>query len=235
MRRVAGLTVVLAACASLPASAHPPAPVDGLGHPIRGKLHAWFHQAKVPMVRGRVKVRMSPCPAHPAFVGCIFNARPRTLFISPSAAGPRLILYHELGHVFDLHVLNGRDRRRFKQIMGIRRGGWFGGGLPPAEWFADGYASCAVRRQLRRRSAPTPYGYLATRRQHARVCRLIRGAAKPRGRPPKWPRKPPPVIEVKPPPPQESQPGPDGDCTLLDELLTGCKPPAPPAPVVPAL
>jgi hypothetical protein len=217
----------------MPASAHPPAPVDGLGHPIRGKVHAWFHQAKVPIVRGRVKIRRLPCPAHPVFVGCIFSARPRTLYISPNAPRPRLILYHELGHVFDLHVLNGGERRRFKRIVGIRRSGWFGGGLPPAEWFADGYASCALRPSLRRRVAPTPYGYAPTRRQHARVCGLIRAAAQPRGRPPTRPRKPPAVIETKPPPPHESQPGQDGECTLIDELLTGCTPPAPPVPPVP--
>ena len=238
MRRGVGLTfgvaAVLATCASLPASAHPPAPVDGLGHPIRGKVHTWFHQAKVPIVRGRVKVRMSPCPSHPAFVGCIFYARPRTLYIRPSAAGPRLILYHELGHIFDLHVLNGRERRRFKRIIGIHRSGWFGGGLPPSEWFADGYAACAVRLRLRRRGARTPYGYSPTRSQHARVCRLIRAAAKPRGRPPTPPRKPPPVVEVKPPPPEESQPGQGEDCTLVDELLTGCTPPPPPPPAPPA-
>ena len=173
MRRGVGLTVVLAAvlavCASLSASAHPPAPVDGLGHPIRGKVHAWFHQAKVPIVRGRVRVRMLPCPSRPDFVGCVFNADPRTLYISPSAGGPRLILYHELGHVFDLHVLNRRDRRRFKRIIGIHRSGWFEGELPPAEWFADGYAACAVRLRLRRREAPTPYGY-SPASQPARAC-----------------------------------------------------------------
>jgi hypothetical protein len=233
MRRGVGLAVVLAACASPAATAHPPAPVDGLGHPIRGKVHTWLHQAKAPLVGGRVKVLHAPCPGHPAFVGCVFDARPRTLFLSPGAHEPRLILYHELGHVFDLRVLNGRERKRFKRIMGIHRSGWFGGGLPPAEWFADGYASCAVRLRIGRLGAPTPYGYSATRRQHSRVCGLIQAAANPRGRPPERPRNPPPVVEVKPPPPEDSQPGAEGECTLVDELITGCKPPAPPPPPVP--
>lgn len=54
------------------------------------------------------------------------------------AARAARLLYHELGHVFDLLVLNGRERRRFKRIAGIRRDDWFHGGLPPAEWFGDG-------------------------------------------------------------------------------------------------
>jgi hypothetical protein len=228
-RRVAAVVLVAlsAGLTAVPAVAHPPAPVDAQGQPMRGEAHTWLHHANVPMVRGRFRIIRSPCPQHPAFVGCVFNLRPRTLFISPVAGEPRLILYHELGHVFDLKVLNARERRRFKRILGIHRSGWFGGGLPPSEWFADGYASCAVRGRLR---TPTPYGFVPSTRQHARVCHLIRAAAKPRGRPPERPRKPPPVLDVKPPPPEESQPA-EGGCNLLDELLTGCTPASPPAPL----
>ena len=85
--------------------------------------------------------------------------------------------------------------------MGIHREGWFHGGLPPSEWFADGYAACAVRLRVRRRPHRTLYGYAPTRRQHARVCRLIEAAAEPRGRPQQRPQNPPPVVEVAPPPP----------------------------------
>ena len=219
-----------AALIATPAAAHPPAPVDQAGRAVRGKLHAWMHQAKVPLVRGRVQIRRVPCPPNPSFAGCVVFARPRTLYLSPNLFEPRRILYHELGHIFDLHVLNARERRRFKRILGIRRPGWFHGGLPPSEWFADGYASCAVRLRLRRAVKPTPYGYAATRGQHARVCRLIRAAARPRGRPRKPPRNPPRVIEVEPPPPQETQPG-GGECTLIDQLLTGCTPPPPAGPL----
>jgi hypothetical protein len=225
------MLAVLAACMVAAAGhAHPPAPVDERGHPIRGKLHLWLHQAKVPLVRGRVQVRRVPCPLSPRLAGCVLFARPRTMYLSPNLYELRRIFYHELGHVFDLRVLNMRERRHFKRIVGIHRRGWFRGGLPPAEWFADGYASCAVRLRLRRRVRPTPYGYAATRGQHARVCRLIRAAAKPRGRPPQRPKNPPRVVEVEPPPPQETQPS-QGGCTLVDQLLTGCKPPTPPAPV----
>jgi hypothetical protein len=227
------LVAVAAALVAAPALAHPPAPVDQKGRAIRGKLHTWMHQAKVPLVRGRVQIRRIQCPLNRSFAGCVIFARPRTLYLSPNLFEPRRIFYHELGHLFDLHVMNGRERRRFKRILGIRRPGWFQGGLPPSEWFADGYASCAVRLRLGRAVRPTPYGYAAGRTQHARVCRLIRSAARPRGRPPKPPRNPPRVIEVEPPPPQETQPGGEG-CTLIDQLLTGCKPPPPPAAPLPA-
>jgi hypothetical protein len=212
-----------------PAAAHPPAPVNVLGQPVRGKMHVWMHRSKVPLVRGRVRILRGACPGNPVFVGCVFAASPRTIYLLPQLRQPRLILYHELGHVFDQLVLNGRERRRFKRILGIRRTGWFAGGLPPGEWFADAYATCAAHRRVRRGVRATAYGYAPRPRQHARVCRLIRKAAAPRGRPPAPPKAPPRVIEAPPPPPSETAPGGDpSTCTLIDELLTGCRagPPA---------
>ena len=114
----------------------------------------------------------------------------------------RTVLYHELGHTFDLLVLNKRERTKFKRIIGIRRRGWFSGVLPPSEWFADGYKACAIRTRVRRRARATFYGYAPRKRQHARVCGLIRDAAAPKGRRPRRPKNPPKVIEVPPPPPE---------------------------------
>lgn len=239
---LAAAVVVVTAAATLAsvAPAHPPAPVDGLGRPIRGQIHEWMHAAKIPLVRGRVVIRRTVCPMGLSFAGCVFPRRPRMIYLNAHRE-PRRILYHELGHTFDLLVLNRRERRRFKRIVGIRRHGWFRGALPPAEWFADGYASCAVRPRLRRPVRPTPYGYSPSPRSHARVCALIRAAAKPGGRAPQPPANPPPVIEVKPPPPEQTQPGQPGTCTLFDELTTGCEPtpapqePGPPPPAPPPL
>jgi hypothetical protein len=227
------LAALSAGLMAAPALARTPVAVDEMGRPIRGLLHTWLRQAKVPLVRGRVQIRQVPCPLNVTLAGCVFTAHPRILYLRPGAANPRRVLYHELGHVFDLRVLNSRERRRFKRIVGIHRTGWFHGGLPPAEWFADGYAACAIRLHLRHRNTPTPYGYAPTRRQHARVCRLIRAAAKPHGRRPQRPKNPPAVVEVAPPPPQQTQPDPGGGCTLVDQLLTACEPPAPspPAPL----
>jgi hypothetical protein len=219
----AAAAALLAAAA--PAVAHPPAPVTERGKPIRGSFHSWIHQAKTPLVRGRVQIRRGACPGHPSFRGCVFSNRPRTLYLRRGLSDARRLLYHELGHVFDLKVLNRRERAAFKRVVGIRRSGWFRGALPPAEWFADGYAGCALRRRLRTQARPTPYGYTPTPRQHARVCTLITRAAAPRGRPAEPPRNPPPVIEAKPPP--ENQPSQGPTCNLIDQLLQGCQPGSP--------
>jgi hypothetical protein len=159
--------------------------------------------------------------------GCVFSSRPRTLYLKTGLREPRRLLYHELGHVFDLRVLNRRERGAFKRIVGIRRSGWFRGGLPPAEWFADAYAGCALRQRLRRRAPATPYGYSPSPRQHSRACRLTATAAAPRGRPPQPPQNPPPVIEVEPPPENRPSSGEGETCNPVDELLTGCKPSGP--------
>jgi hypothetical protein len=236
MRKLRTASLLLAIAGPLAASAalaHPPAPVDERGRAISGKLHTWMHQAKVPLVRGRVQIRRQSCPGHPELAGCVFTARPRTFYMRPSARDPRTVLYHELGHAFDLRVLNQRERGAFKRIVGIRRRGWFNGALPPAEWFADAYAGCAYRVQLRRPARRTAYGYRPTRRQHARVCLLIRKAAAPKGRRPRRPNNPPPVIEVEPPPPQQSEPESGPECNLVDQLVTGCKPPSPTPPPPP--
>ncbi|MGH2847224.1 MAG: hypothetical protein ACRDL0_14580, partial [Thermoleophilaceae bacterium] len=180
------LAAVLGATGS--ALAHPPAPIGPSGAPIRGKFHSWLHKSKAPLVRGRLRIKVGSCPTRPLFVGCVFTKRPRTIFLSAAARRPRAVLYHELGHTFDLRVLRPRHRARFKRLMRIRTRGWFTSSPPAAEHFADAYALCAERRRLRGARAATPYGYRATPRRHRRTCALIRRAArldaKRRRRPP---------------------------------------------------
>jgi hypothetical protein len=227
------LAVVMALVVAAPALGRAPLVVDHEGRAVRGKLHAWIHRAKVPLPSGRIQIRRMPCPLNPLLGGCVYTKRPRVVYMRPGLNEPRRILYHELGHVFDLTVLNMRERARFKRIVGIRRPGWFEGALPPAEWFGDGYALCAAHARLRGRARPSPYGYAPSPRAHARVCRLIRSAAKPHGRRPRRPKNPPPVIEVAPPPPGQTG---EGGCSLVDQLTTGCTPaPPPPAPTSPPL
>jgi hypothetical protein len=225
---LAALVVLVVAT---PALARGPVLVDQHGRLVRGKLHAWVHRAKVPLPSGRIQVRRALCPGNIALAACVYTARPRVVYMRPSVRDARRVFYHELGHVFDLTVLNMRERARFKRIVGIRRSGWFEGALPPAEWFGDGYALCALHKRIGRRPSATPYGYAPSPRAHARVCHLIRVAAKPHGRRPKRPKNPPPVVEVKPPPPEQTG---SGGCTLVDQLTTGCTPPKPPSSSPPA-
>ena len=220
-------TLVVAA----PAVGRAPVVLDQDGRAIRGKLHAWIDRSKVPLPTGRIQIRRLPCPLDLSLAGCVYTKRPRIVYMRPALHEPRRILYHELGHVFDLTVLNMRERTLFKRIIGIRSAGWFRGALPPAEWFGDGYALCAARVRLHERARATPYGYAPSPRAHARVCRLIRSAAKPNGRRPRRPKNPPPVVEVAPPPPGETG---QGGCTLVDQLLTACAPPPPPPPPAPS-
>jgi hypothetical protein len=221
--RLAVIPVVIGLVAlAAPAFAHPPTPVDGKGRAIGGVMHKWLHQAKVPLPKGRVQIIRGRCPGHPNYDACVITRRPRRIYMAVQLSHPRRLLYHELGHVFDLRVLNDRERRGFKKIMGIRRKGWFRGGMPPAEAFADGYQRCAYRTRILAREAPSPYGFRPSVRQHRRICLLISRAAAPRGRPPQPPKNPPAVVNETSPPPAERVPGPP--CDVLDVLLTDCSP-----------
>ena len=194
----------MAGVASATAPAHPPKPVGAAGKEIRGPMHTWLHQARAPLVRGRVQILVIGCPARPRFVACVYARRPSRIYIRPGLRNTRWALYHELGHVFDFRVLNNRERWRFRQILGIREKRWFGGRRRAAELFAEGYASCArfgSRRAARRHSV---YGYRPSLRQHRATCRLLRQAVAPRGRRPQPPPKPPRVIG--PPPERPSEP-----------------------------
>jgi hypothetical protein len=209
------------------AQAHPPAPIDSRGKAVHGKFHRWLHRSQAPLFRGRLQIVRRACPRFPQFVGCVLGSRPRRVYVRPGAPRVRAVFYHEVGHVFDLVVLNRAERRAFKRIMGIRKGGWYGGSPGPAEFFADGYAACSFHKRLRQTLARTAYGYRASPRRHARVCALIGRAAAPRGRRPQPPPTRPPVIDQKPPPappkppPNSTNPAPE-PCGLLDRLLGGC-------------
>jgi hypothetical protein len=227
------------------AQAHPPAPFGPKGSQLGAPVHKWLHQAKAPLVRGRVRILIGRCPGAPDFVGCIFTRRPRVIYLSREARQPRAVLYHELGHTFDLVVLRPRHRRAFKRLMGVRTRGWFTSRPPAAEYFADAYA-------LRTARAATPYGYRATPPRHRASCALIQDAARPpkpkpdKPRPaPRPPSDAPPVAEPPqpppPPPPGEEERPPSGpyqppgadqppaeppfdDCGPIDAILTGCDP-----------
>lgn len=217
---VAVLGVALAAQLLLPALASARTTlVDRHGKPIHGKRAKWLKQSKMPLIDGRVKLITSGCPGRPNFSGCVFSRRPRRLYLRPRAQRAKSVIYHELGHVFDLILLRHRDRRAFKRALGLKGRGWFTGAVgPPAELFAEAYALCS-RFGMKRPAASklgwtrSVYDYRPTRKQHSAVCGLImRAGAKRRQQANPKPQPPadaPPVIEQKPPQqPPQSQPPP---------------------------
>jgi hypothetical protein len=213
---VAVLAAALAALAATPsAMAFSTTLVARNGKVIHGKRARWLRQSRMPIVHGRIRLITSGCPGRPQFSGCVFTRRPRTLYLRPNAQNPKSVIYHELGHTFDLTLFRRRDRRAFKRTLHLKGHGWFGGHGPPSELFAEAYALCS-RFGIRRPAAGklgwtrSVYNYRPSRRQHRAVCRLIlhagaprRQRAKPRPQPP---ANAPPVIEQKPPQPQSNPP-----------------------------
>jgi hypothetical protein len=219
---VAVLSIAAGAAAAV---AHPPTAITGGGKELGGSWHRWLHQAKVPLVDGRIRLEFRACPRHPGFAACVFSRRPRRIYIKRGLNEPRRILYHELGHVFDFLVLNGSERRRFKRIVRLEGVSWYRGRPSPAEWFADAYSLCARRGEMRgKRPRRTAYAYLPSRGRHAAACRLIEQAADKGGAPPQAPPNPPPKVVDQPPlqaPPAHLPSDTPEDCSLLENVL-GC-------------
>ncbi len=128
-------------------------------------------------MHGRVRVRVQRCPARPASAGCVYTKRPRTIFVRPGLRDPRGVLLHELGHVFDLTVMNNRDRGAFRRIMRRRAAKWWRGPEPLAEQFAEAYSWCARYARIVSIARYSSYDYRPTARQHKRICKLVRSAA----------------------------------------------------------
>ena len=210
---VAALVAVTAGSVVPALSAHPPNLVDQHGVQIHGKRHQWLHQSRMPLVRGTVRLISAGCPGQPGFSGCVFARRPGTLYLRSGAQNPKSVVYHELGHSFDLRVLRRGERRMFKRILELDGGGWFSGHGPPSELFAEAYALCS-RFGAKRPPAGklgwthSVYGYRPSPEQHRTVCGMIVRAgarAAPRSQPPAGA---PPVVEQKPPQqPWLDQPG----------------------------
>jgi hypothetical protein len=178
------------------------------GRPLPGPWQGWARKALVPTVTGRVRVRVQRCPALPRAAGCVYTRRPRTVFVRPGLRDPRGVLLHELGHVYDLTVLNNRDRGAFRRIIRRRAAKWWRGAHPLAEQFAEAYSWCARYARIVSIAKYSSYDYRPTSRQHRRICRLVRAAARDR----RAARKPPqvPVVtrpHAPPPPPPSDAPG----------------------------
>ena len=178
------------------------------GKPLAAPWQPWADAALVPTVVGRVTVRRARCPARPSAAGCVYTRRPRTIWLRPGIDDPRGVLLHELGHVFDLTVMNDRDRGRFRRIMGRGSARWWRGRLPLAEQFAEAYSWCARYARIVSIARYSSYRYRPTAREHRAVCRMIRRAAADHT-PARKPADVPVVTgsHPPPPPPPSSAPG----------------------------
>jgi hypothetical protein len=234
MRRGRGKLAVAAALLALlaPASAQARSTrlVDPHGQAVHGKFGRWIRAARAPLTGGRIQLVIGACPGAPRLIACVQTRHPRRIYMSRSARPARLVLYHELGHVFDLRVLSRSARRHFQRVLHLRRG-WFRGSVPPAELFADAYARCVrygPRHSGGRRANPTRsvYGYQPTLRQHRAVCALIARAAGPKRRP-QPPRRPPRVLvdgPDQPPPAADQAPPAEPPSGGLLDVLFGSQP-----------
>jgi len=144
----------------------------------------------MPTVIGRITVRLTGCPALRA-AGCVYRKQPRTIYLRRGLRRPRSVLLHELGHLFDLRVMNHGDRRRFRKVLGASKRRWWAGRIPLAEQFAEGYSFCARYSRIVSIARYSNYHYRPTRRQHAKICALIVKAAGDGNRPAPPPRAPP--------------------------------------------
>jgi hypothetical protein len=194
--------------------------------PLRGRWQSYADASLVPTVVGRVTVRLARCPALPSAAGCVYIRRPRTIFLLPGIDDPRGVLLHELGHVYDLTVLNNHDRARFRKIM-HRRVAWWKGRLPLAEQFAEAYSWCARYARIVSIARYSSYDYRPTPKQHRQICALIKHVA--RDRAPARPAPAEPVVTAPhPPPPPSSAQG-----TVPGDPKRDPGPQPTPTPVIP--
>jgi len=182
--------------------------VSGAGKPLSPTWQRWAQASLVPTVSGRVTVRLSGCPALPRAAGCVYNRRPRVMYLKRGVTDIRSVFLHELGHLYDLRVMNNRDRGRFRRIFDQpRRRAWWTGKIPLAEQFAEAYSFCARYRRIVSIASFSSYRYRPSRAQHAAVCELIRDAARDRA-PSAPPANAPAVTNPDPAPPPQPPPGP---------------------------
>jgi len=205
------------------------------GHALRGKWQRWAHASLIPTVGGRVTVRMTGCPALPRAAGCVYRKRPRTIYLRRGVRRPRAVLLHELGHLFDLRVMNNRDRRSFRRTMHAGRRRWWSGRIPLAEQFAEAYSFCARYRRIVSLVRYATYHYRPSRGQHRSACALIVAAARDRLPAAPAPQAPPvtrsdPVPPPQPPARRGTVPGSGGK-----PRPTPTPTPTPPVPTVPTV
>jgi hypothetical protein len=208
------------------------------GESLKGSWQRWARASLMPTVGGRITVRLTGCPALPRAAGCVYRKRPRTIFLRPRLRRPRSVLLHELGHLYDLRVMNNRDRDRFRRVMRARKRAWWKGNIPLAEQFAEAYSFCARYRRIVSISRYSTYDYAPTRRQHAKVCALIVAAAgdrEPAAPPPQAPAVTRSDPQPPPQPPPSTVPGSGGKPQSRPSPTPQPTPSPTPRPVLPPI
>jgi hypothetical protein len=126
------LTVLLVAALIWPTPARAAVTGDWGGYQaVASRLHvplpdAYIHRGECPVVAG---------------AACAYQ---NTGDIWLPADSDRFTLAHELGHMFDAQFLDDRERKWLRRLMHAPGGDW-GREWGAAEWFADYYATCAIR------------------------------------------------------------------------------------------
>jgi hypothetical protein len=200
---LAALVAAMLVLAVAPASGGPDVRLTGAGgRALHGSWQRWARASLMPTVTGHVTVRLIGCPALPRAAGCVYPSRPRTIYLRRALKRPRSVLLHEMGHLFDLRVMNNGDRGRFRKILGAHKRRWWAGKIPLAEQFAEAYSFCARYHRIVSIARYSTYHYRPTRRQHARICALIVTAAGDRNKPAPPPQGPVVTRSDPAPPPQ---------------------------------
>jgi hypothetical protein len=191
---------------------------------MQGRWKRWARNSLVPLVEGKVRIFQNGCPGRPRATACVYTKRRRTVYINRRRAVMPATLYHELGHLFDLGVLNNSERGQFKRISDRPNRPWYRTPNSTAELFAEAYQFCARYRRIRSVRRYSAYGYDPTPAEHRAACRLIKRAAKPGSPPPQpAPNTPPATSEPNPPPSEQPPEDPDHE-------PDGPLPPLPPLP-----
>ena len=208
------------------------------GRSLNGSWQRWARASLMPTVGGRITLKLGGCPALPRAAGCVYRKRPRTIYLRSGLRRPRSVLMHELGHLYDLRVLNNRDRGSFRRIMRARKRAWWKGEIPLAEQFAEAYSFCARYRKIVSISRYSTYEYRPSRRQHAKVCGLILAAAddrKPAAPAPQAPVVTRPDPQPPPQPPPGTVPGSGGRPQPKPAPTPAPRPTAAPIPTIPPI
>ena len=235
----AALAAALFVLAVAPASGGPDVSFTGPGgRSLHGSWERWARASLMPTVSGRITLRLSGCPALPRAAGCVYRKRPRTIYMRSGVRRPRSVLLHELGHLYDLRVMNNRDRGRFRKVLRARKRAWWKGRIPLAEQFAEAYSFCARYSRIISISRYSTYDYAPTRRQHSKVCTLIVAAAgdrKPAAPPPQAPVVTRSDPQPPPQPPPSTVPGSGGRPQPKPTPTPTPRPNATPVPTLPPI